>query len=91
MRTVRLKTPEPGGAYSGASLEITDDEGRLIHGVSKAQFTAEVDSVCTVLLKFHAAKVDVAGVPTFYMQHPETGRTVEIKSIEFADGTRWPA
>jgi len=71
--------------------EVTDGDGKPVHGVIDATIKIKAGDLgeASLTLGVHSMKTVVHN-PDWFMSHPETGKILHIKKIEFEDGSVWP-
>ena len=81
---MKLTITDPGeGPHR---IAVTMQNGESVHGVHSIKYDAEVGTMPTLTIGLMLHTIEANGEATFTITHPVTGKLVEVKAIEFADG-----
>lgn len=75
-------------ATAGQGMQVLDATTNKVLGVVGVSIQASEKGMIVNLL-VNATYIDIEGVATFCLIHPETGQSRPLQSVVFADGEVW--
>lgn len=72
---------------SSRGIEVTDDKGLVLKGISKITINAQPDDVIRAELELFPVGIDMAAEGRYVMRHPFFGEKFPVERIIFADGS----
>lgn len=86
--TIRTKG---SGLHAGPAVEILDESGAPVQGVTAVDIRVRPDEAVTAELEIAMHDVSVVAEPRWFVVNPATGRMEQVRRIEFANGDAWGA
>jgi hypothetical protein len=74
---------------SSQGTKLILEDGRELSGLTRVQFTAEVNDINRISAELFSSGIEAQGQLTLMMNHPETGELKEVSKIQFVDGSEW--